>query len=97
MKLGAFKLRVDGVQLVQLSHHGPAGGERVGGGPRRSGDHHAVGENFRHGVAVDVDVEVDEGGVGAAVDDHLVQHHVVALQVAFERQTLKPAFSLDRL
>ena len=25
------------------------------------------------------------------------QHRVVALQVAFERQTLKPGFSLDRL
>jgi hypothetical protein len=28
---------------------------------------------------------------------HATTHRIVALQVAFERQTLKPAFSLDRL
>jgi hypothetical protein len=33
----------------------------------------------------------------AGSDEPTVEDHGVALQVAFERQTLKPAFSLDRL
>jgi hypothetical protein len=42
-------------------------------------------------------VGVAVAGVFALVSDVAhVADHVVALQVAFERQILKPAFSLDR-
>jgi hypothetical protein len=39
----------------------------------------------------------DVGGESAEVRDRANHRRDVALQVAFERQTLKPAFSLDRL
>jgi hypothetical protein len=43
--------------------------------------------------------EVVDDWPSPPVPYHWVHHgyHVVALQVAFERQTLKPVFSLDRL
>ena len=72
----------------------PAGRERVRGRAGRRADDQAVGAQVGDEIAVDLDLQLDHAGGGAAADDHVVEGEAledagaVALDVALEHRPL---------